>query len=319
MVGYELATSIHFRYDSSCRVPITHEIERMAFCGFKNLDFNFCDMCNNKNSDFLSDGWREWIADCRKTADYCNVKFVQAHAPCESVYDFNNYDFLVNACIRAMECCFVLGIPWMVYHPMGDPKYRFDSDDDVYEFNMKFFKELLPYAEKYSVGIAIETIVPFFCGMDPSEAINDHIRLIDDINSEYVGACIDVGHFNIYSMIDGAEQIANQSETIKKFGSRLKCTHIHDNSAKNRAACMKVKKENVKWTMSLLTDDHLPPYMGTIDWDDVISGLDDIGYNHYFTYEAHRAANTLPEEMVNKALIQLREVGESLVAKSKLC
>ena len=57
--------------------------------------------------------------------------------------------------------------------------------------------------------------------------------------------------------------------------------------------------------------------MGDIDWADVIKGLDAIDYSHYFTFEAHRAANTLPESIVNQGLIQLRRVGESIINMSK--
>ena len=316
MSKYELATSLHFCYDRSCCIPLTHEIERLAFCGFKNLDFNFLDMCMNEKSDFLSENYREWIEDCKRTADYCGVKFVQAHAPCETVYDFHSYDLLIDLCIRAIECCSILGIPWMVYHPLADVKYRFNSDEDVFEFNLKFFKHLLPYAEKYSVGIAIENIIPFLEGSDLSHAIDDQIRLIDALDSEYVGACLDVGHLNLLHLINGTEKIRKQSDVIKMLGDRLKCTHIHDNNAGRMATGLKMQSKEVTWTISIVADEHLSPFMGTIDWDDVISGLDAIDYSHYFTYESHRAACDLPKHLVNNALIQLREIGENLISKS---
>lgn len=316
MPKYKLATSTHFCYDRSCKIPVTHEIERLAFCGFKNLDFNFLDMCMNKNSDFLSDNYKEWICNCKRVADYCGVKFVQAHAPCETIWDTNNYDLLVNLCIRAMECCSVLGIPWMVYHPLNAPKDRFGSDLSCFDFNMKFFKELLPYAEKYSVGIAIENIIPFYGGTDLTKMIDEQINLVDSLNSELVGICLDVGHLNLLHTINGTDNFRKQSDIIKMFGKRLKCTHIHDNMARNFPDIIKANPQSGFYDYGNKFDEHLSPYMGSIDWDDVIAGLDAIDYEHYFTYECHNAAAKLPSHLVNNALIQLREIGEFMISKS---
>lgn len=319
MRKYELATSLHFRYDRSEKIPITHEIERLSFCGFKNLDFNFLDMCLNENSHFMrEEGYIEWIAECRKTADFCGAKFVQAHAPCESVLNFHNYESLKNLCIKAIRGCAELGIPWMVYHVIVDGKYRFGFEDDFMSINKRFFSELLPYAKEYSVGIAIENIVPFNVNSVPSKSIDELIELIDSFDSEYVGACWDFGHANLCNVIKGAESIADQSEQLVRLGDRLKATHVHDNNSRQAAAGgIKISEEDYTTEFYKSFDNHIQPFMGDIDWADVIKGLDAIDYSHYFTFEAHHAANTLPESIVNQGLIQLRRVGESIINMSK--
>lgn len=321
MRKYELATSLHFRYDRSCKIPLSHEIERLSFCGFKNLDFNFLDMCINKNSDFLKQNYLDWIKECKKVGDICGVKFVQAHAPCESVYDVHNYDLLVELCIKAIKGCSILGIPWMVYHPIVDCRERFNSSDDLFDFNIKFFNRLLPYAKEYNVGIAIEDIAPFIADRSISNLTDDLINLIDTLDSPYVGACWDVGHANICAVVKGAEHIARQSEQIIKLGERLKCTHIHDNNAQ-RAASLGFKMDSdpnkIQWNNVCAFDEHIQPFMGDIDWQDVIKGLDSIDYSHYFTYEAHHAANTVPESLVNEGLIHLRKIGEKILSLSKI-
>ena len=79
-----------------------------------------------------------------------------------------------------------------------------------------------------------------------------------------------------------------------------------------------IKLDNMGKDPVLAFDEHIQPYMGTIDWDDVISGLDAINYDHYFTYEAHRAINSLPDELVDGGLKQLYDIGKILVNKSSL-
>ncbi len=318
-MGYELATSIHFRYDFTCKRPVTEEIERVAHCGFENLDFNFLDMCINKKSDFLKPNYEKWLEECAKVAKDNKAKFVQAHAPCESVYDKSDYNLLLNLCKKAIKGCAILGIPWMVFHPITDCISRFGINEDNHKFNLKFFRELLPYAKEYNVGMAIEEIVPFYEYSRPENIVDDLIRLIDELDTPYVGACWDCGHANLLAVIEGAEHLANQSEQIIKIGDRLKCTHIHDNNAGRFAE--KGLRNNFgdkNWEKSVMFDEHIQPYAGTIDWDDVIRGLDKINYSHYFTYEAHHAANTLPEEIVNDALIHLRKIGETILSKSTL-
>ena len=321
MRKYELATSLHFRYDRECKIPLSHEIERITSCGFKNLDFNFLDMCMNRNSDFLKDNYIDWIKDCKKTGDLCGAKFVQAHAPCESIYDTGNYDLLVELCIKAIKGCAILGIPWMVYHPIPDCKGRFNSDEDIYEFNYKFFTTILPYAKEYNVGIAIEDIAPMYTNSSMANLTDDLIHLVDALGSSYVGVCWDVGHANLCSVISGAEHIAHQSEQIIKLGDRLKCTHIHDNNSKRAAGLgykMDSDPQKIKWNDACVFDEHIQPFMGDIDWQDVIKGLDAIDYSHYFTYEAHHAANTLPENLVNSELVQLWKIGEEILSMSRL-
>ena len=49
------------------------------------------------------------------------------------------------------------------------------------------------------------------------------------------------------------------SESLKLIGSRLKMVHLNDNWAED--------------------DIHLAPFLGNVDWQDVVRGLKDIGYS----------------------------------------
>ncbi len=315
MRKYELATSLHFRYDTTCQTPIIREIERLHNCGFQNFDFNFLDMCIHPNSDFLKDSYLDWLRDCRAFGDQLGVKFVQAHAPCESVYDKHSYELLTTLCRKAIRGCAVLGIPWMAYHRTTADRFGLTGDD--MDFNLKFFRELLPLAEECGVGIAIEDTLPFFPSRSAASATDDLIELVDRLDSEYVGVCWDVGHAHLAHVIEGAEELAHQSLQLKKLGDRLKCTHIHDNNSLRVSSCFKLAPEEAGRAIGAF-DEHIAPFAGDIDWQDVIDGLDAIDYSHYFTFEAHHAANTLPEEAVDSGLTQLFCIGQALLNMSRL-
>ena len=188
------------------------------------------------------------------------------------------------------------------------------------DFNLQLFQEFLETAERHKVGIAIEnnTAFPFYAGERFEAATDNLLTLVDRLNSKYVGVCWDFGHANINCVLQGAEHLAHQSEQLKQVGDRLKATHVHDNNAKMVGINAGIKMNHEKVSMTLAFDEHIQPYMGTIDWNDVVRGLDAINYDHYFTFEAHRAINSLPDEIADSAMAQLFRVGEGIIRKSVL-
>ncbi len=319
MRKYELATSLHFRYDRTCQTPITREIDRLHRCGFTNLDFNFLDMCIHPDSDFLRDDYLSWLTEVRQFGDSLGVRFVQAHAPCESVYAPQDYDLLLHLCEKALRGCAVLGIPWMAFHPSHARRFgnRFPASMTPLAYNLHFFRTLLPLAEELGVGMAVENVVPFYPGEGASSITDQMIELIDTIDSPYMGATWDFGHAHLCLTVEGAEDIANQSAQLQKLGHRLKCTHVHDNNSRRISGRMKLFPNEAGMAFASF-DEHIQPFAGDIDWRDVVVGLDAIDYGHYFTFEAHHAANTLPDDIVDEGITQLYRIGNSILNMSSL-
>ncbi len=91
----------------------------------------------------------------------------------------------------------------------------------------------------------------------------DVAKIIDEIKMKFqdgglrVGACIDVGHANIWEK--------PPEETIISLGSKIIATHISDNYGE--------------------ADTHRPPGDGSINWQNVINALIQVGYNGNFTFE----------------------------------
>ena len=82
-------------------------------------------------------------------------------------------------------------------------------------------------------------------------------------------ACWDVGHANLCKV--------DQYDSILALGKRLKVLHLHDNYGTK--------------------DDHSLPFLGTVDWNGVLLGLSDIGYEGTFNYEVQASKLPLPLRM----------------------
>ncbi len=304
-MSYPVSTSIHLYFDHDYKVSINEQIEKHINAGFKYLDFNFLDWQNSDKSPFMNDGWEAWILSAKKTAEENGAIFNQAHAPVPCLRFSCDYDGLVACCKRAIKACDMLGIRQMVYHALSYPK-DFGLDMSWLDANQKFFGELIEDAKKYNVGICIENMWSTWglLGRD-QKTTDDLLELVDSFNDDIVGVCWDTGHCNLtgnghnYAKNSNPElaEYGNQYENITKIGKRLRALHINDNNG--------------------LDDDHIMPTTGTINWDDVIKALDDIGYKHSFTLEAHRATKGVPAELKDNAVKLLHDVTVAIANKSR--
>ena len=81
--------------------------------------------------------------------------------------------------------------------------------------------------------------------------------MIECVNHPLFHAVWDAGHANMQDM--------SQDEALRILGSHVRSLHIQDNMGD--------------------ADQHLVPFLGTMNMDAIMTGLLDIGYNGYFTFE----------------------------------
>ena len=317
-MAYELATSVNLTYDFTCKQPFLTGVERIINAGFTNLDYNFLDMMSGSER-FWDDDYKEWMYECKEFVEKKGARWVQAHSMCLGYQ--KGYEAYVKSIMRSIECCAYLGIDWTVCHIVTNPDRVFNDNTPSTEFNYRMFSELLEVAEKYDVGIAVEnsTDFPLFSDHGVNTSTEQLIEFVDSFKSDHVGICWDIGHANINALLKGYEHVAtSQSTELKKVGNRLKATHVHDNNAKKAGINAGFKINGTGLNQHTMYDEHVQPYMGTVDWDDIIYGLDSINYNHFFTYETHTSTRPLPDEMVDDEMSFLYKLGQHLVGQSKL-
>ena len=163
----------------------------------------------------------------------------------------------------------LLGAPYTVMHAIATSVTGPDAKSDfMHETYDRVFSEILPFAKQYGVKIAIETMgdapvygcCDFFGVLSEFKKAFDRISSVDD-NKDYLCCCIDTGHVN------KAMRFGNPTpeEFIRTMGSAVKCLHLNDNDT--------------------LTDQHKPPKTGVINWNEVLSALDEVGYDGVYNLE----------------------------------
>jgi len=288
-MNYPVSTSIHFRFDFDYKVSLNEQIAQIIRGGFTYLDFNFLDWNADRRSPFVGPDWESWIDSAGELAAKMGAKFNQAHAPVYNGLRFPGctQEDIFEFQLRAIRSCAKLGIPWMVYHVIEE------NHPDWIAHNHEYFAPLMEEAKKYGVGMAFENTwvarqnVPLW----QTEAL---IEFCDSWKDPNAGICWDTGHCNMTGGKPELRKYTNQYTEITKLGKRLKALHIDDNNG--------------------FMDDHIAPFDGIINWDDVMRALRDVGYEHSFTFEAHNAVRRLPESLADEKIAYMKRLGDTLVS-----
>ena len=232
-------------------------LKMLRKCGFDGIDLNF-------SGDFFEDypGQLEQICENLRLAD---LACAQVHLPtyglfADSGVDDPETEKRIELVLAAMP---KLGASWAAAHVRSASNDGFDRNRALAD-NIRWLKRLAGVAEQYGVGIAVENLptfpdrpdAPFF-----SSRIEDQIDMIDAVDHPLVGACWDFGHANLNIQ----HKDKSQSELLGILGHRLKLVHVHNNYATR--------------------DSHLPPSIGSVDWEDAIAGLKGIGFDGFFSLE----------------------------------
>lgn len=253
-----------------------------AAAGIQGIDFN-----NDVGEYYTREHDKQFYTELRDYAQKAGVAICQAHAPFPSSYvedDKNAARF--DEIVQGMQNASYLGAPMIVVHPCCHLKYSVDDNaEKLFEFNLDFYKRLIPYAREFGIKIAIENI-----GRDSVTSTPERLnKLFDTLNDPVFTICFDVGHC-LFQGVDPAEAII-------KLGDRLVdgCTHVHDNFGDK--------------------DAHTLPYYGNVEWESVMKALADIGYRGDLNYEASGFIKDIPTELRPDGLAYMAKVGHYLIGR----
>ncbi|MBR6299594.1 MAG: sugar phosphate isomerase/epimerase [Clostridia bacterium] len=276
-------------------VSMPHAISALAAAGYRYLDANLCG-CSRRGKRFApmtEDNWEQHVKDWRRLADDIGVQFRQGHAywsvngPVEKggVPGGEDGEELMRRSVLAAQ---ILGIEWLVVHPStylqnGTPLTK----EAIFEANLAYFSRWAAFYADHGIGMAIENmpslgrIPSFFSDIDTLNA------LVDALDRPNVGACLDTGHAHVSGL--------SPADCVLKLGNRLKATHINDNSAVGR-------------------DEHVAPFMGTINWPQTVKALRDIGYENDFAFETQNLTAVFPLRIQGDLLRFSYTLGEYLLS-----
>lgn len=183
------------------------------------------------------------------------------HAPFGKQRDISSLDDsirlnAIDAVKNAIDACKAIGCKILIIHL--NSKLLDDELEDRTKKAKQSLAQLIPYAQKYKVNIAIENL----------DNINS-VRLFEDMLSIYedekVGICYDSSHL-IWFML----RLAYLRDTI--------ALHISDNRG--------------------TTDDHILPYEGSIDWNEFAKYFPKANFNVVFMLEVEMRGSAFKDPKI---------------------
>ena len=265
MLRISSTTNLHSDYTTNVSEYIRDEIAFQKKTGFDAIDFSVQYLLRGHGDDY-----EEIVLRALDDAKELGMKFEICHLPYgvkvggseAEVAPFNNHMH------KMIDAAALLGVGYAVLHPntVTVPAIKFNKTKE-YDSVMNHIAPFVEHANRVGVNIVVENMRPVPERYMVHRYCQDPDELCDIADKLGIGICWDFGHAHITGLV--------QSDAIGYVGNRLKVLHINDN----------------------LSDDdvHLPPFVGSIDWRDAMSGLKNIGFSGLFNYEI--ATSRIPCEM----------------------
>ncbi len=154
---------------------------------------------------------------------------------------------------RCLEVAHQLGAVAIPSHLLMNPMFDADATEEA-EMERRIVEQLhalAPEVRASGVRIAFENTGRRSWARPPALK-----RRMATLPIDAYGFVLDTGHANLMADLD---------ELVDTFGARLLTLHLHDNHGES--------------------DEHLPPMVGTVDWEAVRTHLDAIQYQGCLLYE----------------------------------
>ena len=217
------------------------------------------------------------------------ITIIQSHMP------FNRYTRLPKEVFRQNVADYMtyakeIGAKILVVH--GDD---FDYKNQLYtrtaalEHNYRFYYSMVEYAAANDMKVAFENTFQESHRLTQPHygaSVDDLCELVDRYQTDTVGVCWDTGHAKV-------QYAEKDLDALKIAGSRVICTHIHDNGFNQ--------------------DLHGFPFTGTIHWKKLMQTLKEIGYHGDFSFEF--VYDRLPKALAPDYVKLLYRTGEYLISE----
>lgn len=267
-----------------------YDLKYLEEIGFDAVDYSGMCFEPGKGVFALSDAEFEarMLAD-RREIEEAGLEIYQTHGvwPYDDT-DAEQKEAKFQAMIRSIQGTALLGSKYVVIHPVLPFAWNKSPhhEKDV-QANIDYIKMLIPYAEKHGVRIALENMPNPYV---PCGRIEELVECIDAVNSEYLVACLDVGHSTALGYDAG--------DAVRMLGRRIHCLHIHDNDGRR--------------------DLHLLPYHGVTNWKHFTDALKEIGYCGTMSLETtlKQRMPDLPEPLMHEGNRWVARIIKHLAAEA---
>ena len=242
----------------------------MKKVGFEGIDLALChDMSDPAN--VLAPHWADRVFEDAEAARAEGLEIAQCHLPYECPQDtVHEYaEVWTEALIHSIKIAHDAGAKIAVIHPatcIGDP-------EATHRENVAFFRTFVPYLEKYDMQLAVENVfirrnaknMESYVGSAP-----ELMAIINEVNCDRIGICLDTGHANIYRHKPG--------EMVRAFGKKLFALHVNGN-------CSTIDEH--------LIPGIILPWCEKMNYDDFYAALKEIEFPGFFNMEI--SSTVLPQ------------------------
>ena len=238
----------------------------LSLCNGKINHFRTADSVYSKGEEAVI----EYYTKLKEYADSLGIIIGQTHGKCPGFINkkLNDDDLVENTRLDCLATA-TLGAPACIVHNATSIFMGPDPDPELmHRLSFDLFSRTIPYAKQYGIKIATETFgdavkynaVDFFGDINEFEKAYRAIKAVDELKDGFT-ICVDTGHSN------KAMRFGNPTpgDVIRRLGSEVTTLHLNDNDT--------------------FEDQHKIPGMGIIDWDDIFSALDEIGYKRVYNME----------------------------------
>lgn len=271
--------------DGRNHTPYIESVRRCRKAGFTTLDFSFCEFFFT-HTELHEDDWLFRIDEIKNEAEKLGITFTQSHLPYNPGYmpEWESQkqldDYYKFAC-RGVLASSILGVKCAIVHPFTQCSQTEYDDEASVRYNQEFYAPIIELAMRENVGIAYENMIEYPQRRKFSARAEELAELVDSYRDPRIGACWDFGH--------GNRMYHDLSRPVRVLGKRLVALHVNDNTA--------------------ISDLHLPPFLGTVNWEMVMRALKETGYAGDFTYEIYGFTKLMPEPLKDAAAKMAYEIG----------
>ena len=236
----------------------------------------------------------------------CGLSAQQTHAPAiveisDDQERFSSEEFKQEV-IASIRRTAILGATYLVMH-LNIP-YRKNWQTTPYDYslfaeenfkrNIDFCESLRPYLKEYGVTLALENLAAYdfsrhVVALTTCCTSKECNRYIDALGDDLFCVCLDAGHLNLMKG-------ETHDEFITNLHGRVKVLHLHDNfGALN------------DWFGD--ADRHLPPFFGTLPWDELAKSLKKNNFSGVYSFEVKGYA---PKEFIGNEYEYLFKMGKKI-------
>lgn len=172
---------------------------------------------------------------------------------------------LMQSLKQQIELCGKYNVPIAVLHATKGTANELALPPNEYGLNC--VKELVNFAKKHKVKIALENLDKL--------SYKHFVYVMDNIKDKNLGFCYDCGHHQLY---------LPHVDLLKKYGDRILAVHLHDN--------LMDWEYGYDWSRDL----HFLPFDGKIDYNKVCKKLAKTPYKNTIMLEVHKACFGCPNK-----------------------